>query len=200
MSPNPSSTMHNHNRPIYFLLVLILIIVSACLFLLVKKRPDHCHHDRISGNGHCNDSSISYYAVPKNEAIKSIKYYQKIAKEKFQGTIPIRGFTIRTADLLEVSGMPVPDTVYTRYAYVRMYLGLDSASNLFKIFLTPVDSANLNVTPPIAGKDVILNGPYSRSVKVKVKGDVDDGDYVLDLSAPCPNSCDDESPFYMADQ
>jgi hypothetical protein len=118
--------------------------------------------------------------VPLKDAQDNIVRFNNMCLEKF-GSVPIRAYTIHAADLLEVLGLDVSDTTKCKYKYARAYLGLDS-SNDFKLYLTPIDSADLSSSPKKAGKDVILKDK--------------DGSYVLDLNAPCPMTCDFTSPLY----
>ena len=67
------------------------------------------------------------------------------------------------------------------YDSCRAYLGYDS-NHHFKLYLTPIKNQ----------KDVFLNfNPRKRVNSVP-----DNGSYVLDLIAPCPNTCDTASALY----
>lgn len=140
-------------------------------------------------NYEVTDTAPSMYAVSLASAESSIKYYDKLSKEAL-GVDPIRAFTIRSIDLAEAIGLPSKYLNKAEYHHVRIYLGLDSASSQFKIFLTPVDSARLSKNIP--GKDVILRGPYDGDGDGVADGD---GQYVMDFSKSCPNACDDGSPL-----
>jgi hypothetical protein len=144
-----------------------------------------------------NSSTSSLYAVPLDTAVKNIKHYHANIKmydsliaaaqgKKPDRKIPMKAFTIRAADLFEAMGMPLADTTQATYKYIRVYLAMNH-KNDFKLYLTPVDGANLNVTPPVAGKDVILNGDFF--------GLGSNGSYVLDFAQPCPTTCADSSPL-----
>ncbi len=118
--------------------------------------------------------------VPLQTAQNNIHRYDELCLKTFQ-TVPVRAYTIHSEDLLEVLGVPVSDSSMCKYKYARAYLGLDSANN-FKLYLTPVEGADLDAVPKNAGKDVILKDEM--------------GPYVLDLNAPCPMTCDQTSPLY----
>lgn len=139
----------------------------------------------------------SLYAVPLDTAVKNINRYHKNIKtydsliavaqgKKPERKVPMKGFTIRAADLFESMGMPVSDTTEATYKYIRVYLAMNH-KNEFKLYLTPVKGANLNVTPAVAGEDVILNGKFF--------GLGSEGDYVLDFAQPCPTTCPANSPL-----
>lgn len=124
----------------------------------------------------------SSFHVPLSEAEDDIDRYTTTAYKAFE-RVPIRAYTIHAEDLLQVLGMNISDSVLCQYKYVRAYIGMDSLDQ-FKLYLTPVTGANLSVTPKIAGTDVILSD--------------EGGQYVLDLNAPCPMTCDYTSPLYKA--
>lgn len=121
----------------------------------------------------------SSYQVPLAVAQANIQHYTEKCGEVL-GIVPIKAYTIHAEDLMEVLG--IPDTLACKYSHVRAYLGLDTL-NQFKLYLTPVEGANLAASPKIAGNDVILKN-------------AEGAQYVLDLNAPCPATCDITSPLY----
>jgi hypothetical protein len=144
-----------------------------------------------------NLSTSSLYAVPLDTAIKNIQRYHKNIKmydsmiaaaqgKKPDRKIPMKAFTVRAADLFESMGMPVADTTKATYKHIRVYLAMNH-KNEFKLYLTPVEGANLTANPPVAGKDIILKGTFL--------GLGSDGDYVLDFTQPCPTTCPTNSPL-----
>ena len=135
------------------------------------------------------DTAPALYAVPVALAEKNIAYYDKLSKEAL-GIDPVRAFTIRSVDVAEAIGLPIGKLKGAKYHHLRIYMGLDSLKGEFKIYLTPVDSANLSRGK--AGKDVILDGPFDGDAYGL---DENDGPYVLDFSKPCPSACDDGSPL-----
>lgn len=140
------------------------------------------------------DTSPSLYAVGLDTAVKNVQYYDKVVKQVLGGIDPIRAFTIRSVDLVESIGLDTKYLKHAEYRHIRIYMGLDSANNEFKIYLTPVKGAKLSAGIP--GTDVILDGPYKGNKKDAADGIGDgDGEYVLDFSQPCPNACDDDSPL-----
>ncbi len=139
------------------------------------------------------DTSPSMFAVSLDTAVANVNYYDKVVTEVL-GIDPIRAFTIRSVDLAESIGLDTKYLKKAEYRHIRIYMGLDSATSEFKIYLTPVKGAKLSAGIP--GKDVILSGPY-KGDKDDVADGIGDGDgpFVLDFSQPCPSACDNESPL-----
>ncbi len=133
------------------------------------------------------DTAPAMYAISYDTALKDMNYYDSLSKATL-GVDPVRAFTIRSVDLVESIGLPVKYLKKAKYSHVRIYMGLDESTREFKIFLTPVEGANLS--KGIAGKDVILDGPYT-GARDGVRDGIGDGDgqYVLDFSKPCPATC-----------
>ena len=63
-----------------------------------------------------------------------------------------------------------------------------------KIFLTPVVGAHIDAVEKIAGPDMIPYGEFQRSPS----SPAEIGQFVFDLIAPCPGTCDIASPLYQA--
>lgn len=137
------------------------------------------------------------YAVSLATAEAGIKNYKALMKQNFTG-VPVNAFTIRVEDFLEVIGYTREQianlpAAATPHSHARMYMGYDSVAG-YKLYLVPVDGANL--TPPtiVAGTDKIPNGDYQGLPTDRVAT----GNFVYDLVAPCPSSCDTTSPLYKA--
>lgn len=162
------------------------LIKALLLVGIISCQQSATDNSEVDSTYEVEDTAPSMYAVSLAEALKNIDYYDTLAKSAL-GVDPVKGFTIRSVDLVEAIGMPRGLLQKAQYSHVRIYMGLDSATSQFKIYLTPVDGARLS--KGIAGKDVILNGPYDGD------GDGvsdDDGDYVLDFSKPCPTTCPED--------
>lgn len=134
------------------------------------------------------DAQPSMYAVSYDEAEKNINYYDSIAREYLK-TDPIKSFTVRSVDLIEAIGLSPDVDSIAKYKHVRIYLGLDSA-NKFKMYLTPVTGAKLS--KGIAGKDVILDGPYEGIPDSNGEVSESDGQYMMDFTKPCPTTCPED--------
>lgn len=163
-----------------------LLIVMLVLFVLSCQQQNS--DQAIESDYEVQDNVPSMYAVSYDVAKKNISYYDTMAY-KFLKTDPIKSFTIRSVDLIEAVGLPPSADAKSKYKHVRIYLGLDSATNEFKMYLTPVQGAKLSAGK--AGKDLILDGPYEG---IPGSGDTvseNDGQYMMDFSAPCPKTCPD---------
>jgi hypothetical protein len=156
--------------------VISLMITQACKTEVKKEEKKE---EKTTAN--VKHNLTSSYRVPLPVAKENIQRYTDKCAELF-GMTPIKAYTIHAEDLLEVLGIPVSEPPIYEYSHVRAYLGLDSLNN-FKLYLTPVVGANLSAVPKVAGTDVILQ-------------DEDGKQYVLDLNAPCPATCDITSPLY----
>jgi len=167
-----------------------VIAILLLMFNCREKSPDQAAVQRQSGDSQ-GDTTTTLYAVPYDSALRNMARFDKKMRiydslvvkalnKKGPVKVPIRAFTIRAVDLLEALGLPAADTTRVAYDHVRIYFGMD-ANDGFKLYLTPVDSADLSSHPPQAGVDVILKGKY--------RGLGDDGEYVFDFAAPCPNTC-----------
>lgn len=113
---------------------------------------------------------------------------------------PVLAYTVRAVDLLAAMGMnpTLADSAECRYKHIRVYLGFDPARKGFKLYITPVDGACLqdkDSTRWKAGKDVFLDKNGNIINPVQMKNYTADQAYVLDLNAPCPNTCPEEPTF-----
>jgi hypothetical protein len=164
-----------------------LIFLCGLLLILSCQQETSNKEEQVSTNFEQReiDKKKSLYRFPLKKAKKDINRYDSLSKLVFKNPgyvnkIPIKAFTIRAIDLLEVLGLP--DNTVTSYDHVRVYLAMNDSLD-FKLFLTPVDSANLSAKPPRAGVDVILSGKYDGQDLGS------EGAYLLDFSAPCPTTC-----------
>lgn len=157
----------------YWAFVGILVSTLACQ----TPKPEE---SQSASSGKNEDQQETLYAVSFDKAKGDVIRYDSISRVLFNKE-PIKAFTIRSIDLLEAMGMPLSDTTLVSYQHVRVYLGLDSNYN-FKLFLNPVDSANLSANPPRPGVDVFLSGNFGELGSQS-------GEYVLDFTQPCPTTC-----------
>lgn len=153
------------------------ILAALCLlmaFACHKGSTEEEHHEPA---GLSYEASSTAVHTPLAVAAANTHRYDSICaivlKKAGVDSVPIRAYTIRATDLLEVMGMPISDSAKCKYNYARVYLGLD-ADHHFKLYFTPVKGADLISMPQRAGSDVILRDP---------EGDPG-SEYVLDLNAP----------------
>jgi hypothetical protein len=155
---------------------LILCPAIMCLFLLsqCKNTP--------TAAVTANEGSPSV-KVALGTAAADINRFSDVCQNKLQ-VVPIRAFTIRAKDLLEVLGLPESDTSVCQYKHARAYLGID-ANNNFKLYFNPVVGANL--ANNIGGDDLSLTNANGQLP----------AEYVLDLNTPCPKVCAGNNIFTL---
>ncbi len=129
-------------------------------------------------------------------AHNDIQLFDSLSKAYLGDSIPIRAYTIRAVDLLGAMGMPgeLADSSLCKYKYIRVYLGYRRNVG-FKLYIVPVQDANLAQLK--GGIDIMLNSEGKGLPFNKPKtGFYNEEEYVLDLNAPCPNTCaTDPSPL-----
>ena len=96
----------------------------------------------------------------------------------------IKAFTVRAVDLYAAMGVDQASIPNTPYDHIRVYLGYSTESHNFKLYIVPVNGADVRAWIP--GEDLTLNANGSPEPG---------GTHVLDLNAPCPNLCDQNSPL-----
>ncbi len=138
------------------------------------------------------EENIAEYALPLDTAIAYTQRYNDLAVRVLNDSAPIRSYTIRAVDLLEAMGLPIAYADSAAYNHVRVYLGVDS-DNKFRLLLTPVDGAD--ITKDIPGEDKILEGLFTSGLRSATANPLS-GQYVMDFTGPCPNSCSASSPLY----
>jgi hypothetical protein len=123
-----------------------------------------------------------------DSAQKDMALYDKICTDSL-GVVPIRAYTVRAVDLVGALGLDTAlansDTVFH---HIRIYLGYKKDSG-FRLFILPVEGANLSGPESdwTAGKDIRLDST-GHAIR-HPKAEADATEYVLDLNAPCPNTC-----------
>jgi len=173
-------------KSVFGAVVALLLIVLSC-----QEKSNDTAATQLQSSSSKPDTTTTLYAVPYDTAKKNMHRYdvkmrtydslvEKALNKKGPARVPVRAFTVRAADLLEALGLPVADTAKVTYDHVRIYFGING-DDKFKLYLTPVEGADLSSNPPKAGVDVILKGKYT--------GLGSYGSYVLDFSAPCPPTC-----------
>lgn len=151
-----------------------------------------CSKDKKSMVG-SKEAGIAEYALSLDSAVAYTKRYNNIVSSTLNDSVPIKAYTIRVADIFEALGIPLEDTLKANYNHIRVYMGIDF-NDKFRLLLTPVDGANIN--DGIPGNDVILSGAYYQGAQ-SADMPIENGEYVLDFTGPCPNSCPVNSPLYQ---
>ncbi|MDB5211017.1 MAG: hypothetical protein JWQ30_1844 [Sediminibacterium sp.] len=134
------------------------------------------------------------YRVSREFANKCISEYKAITGDSI-----LNYFTISREDFLQAIQIDTSVApIQSVYNFVRGSIGYDASAKKMHIFFSPVDSAVANsqgfITSP--GHIVYLRGHYNnldRQTGLQIPGNIGDkdgdGDYVLDLNAPCPTTC-----------
>lgn len=153
----------------YCLVIFSLTLAFACKEKAEDKAPVVA-----------SDGTHTTVKVPVDSAAVCIANYDSICRE-YLDTVPVKGFTIRARDLIEVLGLPLADTGKCAYQHARVYLGINR-NNLFKLYFVSVDKADLSKS--IAGIDVAIPNP-------EANGQLS----VFDLNTPCPKVCASNNIF-----
>ncbi|MBC9812769.1 hypothetical protein H9Y05_09825 [Crocinitomicaceae bacterium CZZ-1] len=153
---------------------LLLNALLVVLLLTVDRTKGSCHRINFQG-----ESFTSRQENFKTAHTDVKRFYDSIVKQDASQRDFVRAFTISAMDMLEVMGLD--STTKCTYEQCRAYLGL-TADDQFKLYLTPIKD----------NKDVFLNFKPATGATI----DTNEYSYVLDLIAPCPNTCDKKSPLY----
>lgn len=139
--------------------------------------------------------SVSKVLCPLTTAFRDVQLFDSLSRAYLGDSIPVRAYTIRAVDLLDALGMPdeLADSAICKYKYIRAYLGYRKGKG-FKLYIVPVVGASLKDN--IGGCDIMLNSIGKAAVRTGgLTGYAEEEEYVLDLNAPCPKTCPDNSPF-----
>jgi hypothetical protein len=172
------------------LFIFTLLVMMGC-----HERPSATtSKDSIIAENNCRQAQDTVQRVLANlgEARRNIEHYQQLCR-KWKEKEPIEAYTIRAVDLLTAMGLPasLADSDSCRFKHIRVYMGYDDAIG-FKLYIVPVTGACLqgNISQWNLGMDVKLDKdglPVMRGIGSPAIESTDN--YVLDLNAPCPNTC-----------
>lgn len=150
-------------------LILNCVLIVLLLFNPFKKAPETTFPL----------TSLTSHQDSLATAIGNIEHFVNTFDSA--GNNIVRSYTIAGTDMLQVMGVS-PEAVKNQlYDSCRAYLGYD-ANNHFRLYLTPVKN----------NRDVFLNFISGKSGSRTPNS----SSYVLDLIAPCPNTCDSTSALY----
>lgn len=144
-----------------------------------------------------SSDSLKHILVKTEAAQRYVRKYESICRDTLKlGNTPIKAFTIRYEDLLAAMGISSIDPDSVKHKHIRVYLGYDSTDHVhagFKLLILPVDSAYTSgddTSKWKGGYDVLLDST-GKPIKYGPGGKttVTVTPYVLDLNAPCPNTC-----------
>jgi hypothetical protein len=171
----------------------INIYALAALSLFATAACDHQPSGASANTGNEQPHNIRQVLVRADSAQAEMDSFASLCKHVLD-TLPVKGYTIRAEDLFAAMGMPARFVDSAQFPHIRVYIGFTKDST-FKLFILPVDGANLSgrdKTKWVGGRDMFLNdtGGILRDVP---KSKLTDSEYVVDLNAPCPNTCSTNS-------
>jgi hypothetical protein len=137
--------------------------------------------------------NIKNVLMPLKTARQSITRLDKLCEDSLGYQLPIRAYTIRAEELFAAMGMPdtLANSALCKYKHIRVYLGFQEKKG-FKLFLVPVEGANISGTDSskwVGGRDLMLDSNGTAIRHVPGKATLPTDEFVLDLNAPCPNTC-----------
>ncbi|MCW3465004.1 hypothetical protein [Chitinophaga nivalis] len=178
--------------PFFFAVLLMLAMIAGCK----QQVADHTTTTPVVNSNDCGQAtdSVTRILTRLTTARENILAYDKLNRKHWKHREPVEAYTIRAVDLLTAMGMPasMADSAICRFKHVRVYLGYHEQAG-FKLYVVPVDNACLKGSDPRkwnAGTDVMLDkqaNPIMESISPSGMANYDR--YVLDLNAPCPNTC-----------
>lgn len=151
--------------------LIIYVVMSLGKEDVKKETSNDARKEMVEEGIHNLYVSGTANEVKIDVAIDNLKRYYMKYKD-------LRAYKISAVDMMEVMGID-STAVRPKYSFCRAYLGLETTGN-FKLYLTPV----------VGNYDVFFNDSSSQAGKAQRNS------YVLDLIAPCPNTCDTISPLY----
>ncbi|MBL0911576.1 MAG: hypothetical protein IBJ09_04325 [Bacteroidia bacterium] len=117
--------------------------------------------------------------VPESLAKRDIARFAQLCNTEYD-SFPLRGFTMNSSDLYRImDSLVIPES---NQVQVRGYIALDT-TNTYKLYLVGARAVGTGVDP-VGSKDTLIH--YENTLGV------------LDLNAPCPNTCDLKSPLLRA--
>lgn len=181
---------------------------QTLLILTLLSTLMSCNHQPVRSvvENDCSqaEDSIPHVLCRLTTARQNIRTYLDFCRKHGEGDSVIESFTIRAVDLLGALGMPASyaDSAICKYKHVRVYMGYQAKAG-FKLYIVPVRNACLKGKDPSkwnGGEDLLLD---ERGEPQEVNTDstamLVDNTFVLDLNAPCPNTCPTNSPLKIQD-
>ena len=171
-----------------------LLLCAVAISSFHRKQPHKAEGTRIANL----PATKHLYTVEqaRNDIDTLDSIYQKFIGEipgmpPGSNNLPIHAFTVSDTDLFYALGMQPPFPKNVRYTNIRVYLGYNRDSNIFKLFIVPVKSVNYNNPNDSlkAGSDLFFGYAEANSIYVDTSA-VPVQNYVMDLNYPCPSFCD----------
>ncbi len=131
-------------------------------------------------------STMATYAVSKEQAFQAnAAYVQKMKMLMPGGSDPVRAFTVRSEDFLELLNIKPEQLPKNYHSHVRIYLGYENGNT--KLYFTPVKDAVLDGDIS-GGEDLYWDGPFEGNPAAARLG-ASNGEYLFDFTKPCPTTC-----------
>lgn len=159
-------------------IITVSALVGVCLFLSNCAQES----EKTNSEGDPPQSDLIYKdTVHLATAIANITNYVANCKKYFRDSIPIRSYSINKSDIFGVLGVTsVPNCAFD---HCRVYIGLTN-NYKFKLYMTPT----VLKPDPANPKDSIYMDVILKDYAGK--------QFLYDLNAPCPSTCDKYSPLY----
>lgn len=166
------------------------LLLAVGLAAIVTACNDHTGSAVTGEKKKKHMDSVGAVLTPRDTAISNIKRFLTMQGSYLKGIV-IRGYTIRAVDLFGALGIPgsYVDSPMCRYTHIRVYLGLDRDS-AFRLYILPTKNVSLDSSQ--GGQDLYLD---SLGNILDPTTQVAASPFVLDLNAPCPNTCATNPPL-----
>ena len=162
--------------------ILKVFLFSGTLLLVLAGCKNNEKKDNAAlENPPTNKGVIYKDTVRLLTAQNHIRNYLNGCDSLFHDKIPIRSYSINKSDIFGVLGVTsVPNCAFD---HCRVYIGL-TKDNKFKLYMTPT------VLKPDP------NSPNNSIYMDTILKDSNGKQFLYDLNAPCPSTCDKTSPLF----
>lgn len=131
-------------------------------------------------------TKMATYAVSKQQAFQAnANYVHKMKMLEPADSNPVRAFTVRSEDFLELLDIKPEQMPKDYHSHVRIYLGYENG--MTKLYFTPVKGAKLSGDSISGGEDLYWDGPYEGNPSGGLTAG--NGEYLFDFTKPCPTTC-----------
>lgn len=172
----------------YIILGLLLLNLVLIGYLVICRTPEK--GGSLSGQTFYGYTTDFARQVDLPDAMKDIKHWKDFQEEH---KINIRAYKISSLNMLQVMGLDTALISSCKYTSCRAYIGLNDDKE-FKLYMTPIseekDAKGKSEQDVFFFKDGSRDATPKPDVKSKQN-------YVLNLIAPCPKTCDYKSPLYL---
>ena len=159
----------------------VFLFSGTLLLVLVGCKNNEKKEKTLEVDPPTNRGVIYTDTVSLKSAQNDIRRYVKSCDSLFKDKIPIRSYSINKSDIFGVLGVTsVPNCAFD---HCRVYIGLTDKYK-FKLYMTPT------VLKPDP------NSPNNSIYMDTILKDSTGKQFLYDLNAPCPSTCDKYSPLY----